>query len=88
VLIDVASDDTGRAQARAAWQADDVDGVTRLTTDATAGDFVDVEIDGVENDYDFTASAVQIVERFRMPARPVRAGRVLPVTTTAGSFGR
>jgi ribosomal protein S12 methylthiotransferase len=88
VLIDAAADSAGRAQARAPWQADDVDGVTRLTTNASPGDFVDVTIDAVEDDYDFAATAVRIVERARTPARPMRAGRVLPVTTTAGSFGR
>ena len=88
VLVDAAADETGRAQGRAPWQADDVDGVTRLTTDATPGDFVEVEIDGVEDDYDFAATAVRIVERVAPPLRAVRGGRVLPVTTTAGSFGR
>jgi ribosomal protein S12 methylthiotransferase len=88
VLVDAAADETGRAQGRAPWQADDVDGVTRLTTDATPGDFVEVEIDGVEDDYDFAATAVRIVERAAPPRRAVRGGRVLPVTTTAGSFGR
>ena len=87
VLVDAAADATGRAQARAPWQADDVDGVTRLVTDATPGDFVDVEIDAVEDDYDFSATALRIAERYR-PARPARVGRVLPVTSTVGSFGR
>jgi ribosomal protein S12 methylthiotransferase len=87
VLVDAAADATGRAQARAPWQADDVDGVTRVVTDAAPGDFVDVAIDAVEDDYDFSATALQIADRYR-PARPVRAGRVLPVTTTVGSFGR
>ena len=88
VLVDAAADATGRAQARAPWQADDVDGVTRLTTTAGAGDFVDVVIDAVEDDYDLAATAVRIVQRAPAPLRPVRGGRVLPVTTTAGSFGR
>jgi ribosomal protein S12 methylthiotransferase len=90
VLVDAAADATGRAQARAPWQADDVDGVTRVMTDAMPGDFVDVEIDAVEDDYDFAATALHIVDRFvdrYRPARPPRMGRVLPVTT-AGSFGR
>ena len=88
VLVDAGADETGRAQGRAPWQADDVDGVTRLTTNATPGDFVEVEIDAVEDDYDFAATAVRIVERTGPPRRAVRGGRVLPVTTTAGSFGR
>ena len=88
VLVDAGRDETGRAQGRAPWQADDVDGVTRLTTNATPGDFVEAEIDAVEDDYDFAATAVRIVERTGPSRRAVRGGRVLPVTTTAGSFGR
>ena len=87
VLIDVAADESGRAQARAPWQADDVDGVTRLTTDARPGDFVDAVIDAVEDDYDLAATALRVAERARVAVRPPRVGRVLPVTTV-GSFGR
>jgi hypothetical protein len=48
---------------------------------------VEVLIDGVEDDYDFTATALGVTDRYR-PARAIRVGRVLPVATTAGSFGR
>jgi ribosomal protein S12 methylthiotransferase len=87
VLVDRAAGDTGRAQARAPWQADDVDGVTRTVTDAAPGDFVEVEITSVEDDYDFAATAVRVVDAQRPVPRSVRLGRVLPVTTV-GSFGR
>ena len=87
VLIDRRADETGRAQARAAWQADDIDGVTRVVSDAAPGDFVEVELTGVEDDYDFSARAVAIIDRYRPVARSSRPGRVLPVTTV-GSFGR
>jgi len=87
VLVDRRADEGGRAQARAPWQADDVDGVTRVVTDAAPGDFVEAELTSVEDDYDFAATAVRIVERQRSVPRSVRLGRVLPVTT-AGSFGR
>ena len=88
VLVDATADATGRAQARAPWQADDVDGVTRVVTDGQPGDFVEVEIDAVEDDYDLSATAVRIVDRSRPPARTARSGRVLPVASTVGSFGR
>jgi len=88
VLIDARADETGRAEGRAPWQADDVDGVTRVTTDARPGDFVEVQFDAVEDDYDFAATAVRIVDRHRPTPRSARLGRVLPVATTAGSFGR
>jgi ribosomal protein S12 methylthiotransferase len=88
VLVDATADASGRAQARAPWQADDVDGVTRVVTDGQPGDFVEVEIDAVEDDYDLSATAVRIVDRSRAPARTARSGRVLPVASTVGSFGR
>jgi ribosomal protein S12 methylthiotransferase len=87
VLVDRPADETGRVQARAPWQADDVDGVTRVITDAGPGDFVEVEFQRVEDDYDFAATAIRIVDRQRPAARGARLGRVLPVTTV-GSFGR
>jgi ribosomal protein S12 methylthiotransferase len=87
VLVDRQADVTGRVEARAPWQADDVDGVTRVATDAQPGDFVQVEITGVEDDYDLSAAAIHILEPARVAPRPARLGRVLPVTT-AGSFGR
>ena len=88
VLVDATADASGRAQARAPWQADDVDGVTRVATDGQPGDFVEVEIDAVEDDYDLSATAVRIVDRSRPAARIARSGRVLPVASTVGSFGR
>jgi ribosomal protein S12 methylthiotransferase len=88
VLVDARGDDADVVQARAPWQADDVDGVTRVVTDAAPGDFVEVEIEAVEDDYDFTATAVRVVDRYRRPARAPRLGRVLPVASTVGSFGR
>jgi ribosomal protein S12 methylthiotransferase len=87
VLVDRPAGDIGRAEARAPWQADDVDGVTRLLTNAAPGDFVEVEITSVEDDYDFAATAVRVVDAQRPAPRSVRLGRVLPVTTV-GSFGR
>ena len=87
VLVDRGADEGGRAQARAPWQADDVDGVTRVVTDAGPGDFVEVELTAVEDDYDFAGTAVRIVNQQRSVPRSIRLGRVLPVTTV-GSFGR
>jgi len=88
VLVDATADASGRAQARAPWQADDVDGVTRVVTNGQPGDFVEVQIDAVEDDYDLSATAVRIVDRSPPPARTARSGRVLPVASTVGSFGR
>jgi ribosomal protein S12 methylthiotransferase len=74
------------AEARLVWQADDIDGVTRVTTDAPAGTLLDVRIDAVEDDYDFSATFVRVVDA---PRAAPRARRRLPMmATTIGSFGR
>jgi ribosomal protein S12 methylthiotransferase len=79
------------AEARAPWQADDVDGITRVHTTAPAGALVRARIDDVVDDYDFAATAAGVV---LLPpgAAPVPRRRMLPVaaagTTTIGSYGR
>ena len=88
LIVDHAADASGLATARAPWQADDVDGVTRVATDAPAGSFVDAEIEEVVDDYDFAARALRTVS---VPASMERrsAARRLPVmAATIGSFGR
>jgi ribosomal protein S12 methylthiotransferase len=78
--------DSGVAQARNLWQADDIDGVTIVSGAGgmAPGAFVDVRLDSVEDDVDFAASVVRIVSA---PAVPRRI-RALPMLTTVGSFGR
>jgi len=86
-------DDDGVVQARTAWQADDIDGITIVdvgAADAAAagivpGAFIDVRLDEVEEDVDFRATLVGVVSA---PPAPRRAARALPIMTTAGSFGR
>jgi ribosomal protein S12 methylthiotransferase len=80
---------SGVIEARTVWQADDIDGLTRVAYDGTApapGSLIDVAIERVVDDYDFDASLVRVVSA---PAsRPTRA-RALPVmTSTVGSYGR
>jgi ribosomal protein S12 methylthiotransferase len=102
VLIDRAAGDGELAQARAPWQADDVDGVTWVETTAPAGSFVDVAIEEVVDDYDFHAIALEPV----IPVVRRRTSRALPLAavgpagesaarttagatpTTIGSYGR
>ena len=81
-----ALDDIQGAVARLPWQADDIDGVTRLDQDAPAGAFVEVEVTGVVDDYDFRARVLRMLEA---PAAPptARRSRELPMATL-GSFGR
>ena len=86
-IVDRPADESGFAEARTVWQADDVDGVTRVRTGATAGTILEVRIDAVENDYDFEATELRVVSAPAMTGR--RTGRALPMlATTIGSFGR
>ena len=62
--------------------------MTRFVGAVSPGDFADVTIESVEDDYDFSAALVKVADRYRVPVRPAALGRVLPVATTAGSFGR
>jgi ribosomal protein S12 methylthiotransferase len=80
----------GEAEARTVWQADDVDGVTLLdgAESLSAGTIVDAVIEGVEDDVDFRATLLRVVDR---PAPPAGARRrALPVVggATIGSYGR
>jgi ribosomal protein S12 methylthiotransferase len=94
VLVDRAATSEGPATARAAWQADDVDGVTWVDTDAPAGSFVEVTIDDVVDDYDFAATARRVLDAptlapRRTRALPMMAEAVAPAAgSTVGSFGR
>lgn len=84
-----ASEGTTAARARLPWQADDIDGVTWVETDAVAGSLIEVDVLDVVDDYDFHA-------RFRRelsapPSAPSGAprGRALPIAADMmGSFGR
>src|SRR5215204_2386136 len=53
LLVDRAGAAGEPAVARAPWQADDVDGVVRVSTPAAAGSFVEATITEVVDDYDF-----------------------------------
>ena len=77
------------AIARLPWQADDIDGVTHVVTDAAPGSLVEVEVIEVVDDYDFSARAVRVLEPMPTVAPAEPRGRALPlVGSTMGSFGR
>lgn len=79
----------GVLQARTVWQADDVDGVTRVAAvaGATPGAIVEVRLDDVVDDYDF-AGTITAVTRPMPKSAPVRARSLPVVGATVGSFGR
>jgi ribosomal protein S12 methylthiotransferase len=74
-------------EARAIWQADDIDGVTWLEGDAAPGSIVEMTITGVRDDYDFVATQHSVVAPPRAPSRWRAALPVLSLTSL-GSFGR
>ena len=79
----------GEAQGRTVWQADDVDGVAHVHGAGTLapGTIVDAVIEGVEEDVDFRATLLRIVDSTERRAVP--RTRSLPVVgTTIGSYGR
>ena len=85
VLVDRAGRAGVPAEARAPWQADDIDGIVRIDAPIAAGRFADVRIDRVEDDYDFRATFLGSIDVEAAPRR----SRALPVTaTTMGSYGR
>jgi hypothetical protein len=88
-MVDRVADEQGVADARTMWQADDIDGITRLRTDAPPGSILDVRIDDVVDDYDFVATELAVIDA---PAVVLRRGaRALPMLgapNTIGSFGR
>ncbi len=87
-LVDRATGSDGRvgSEARTAWQADDIDGITLLDRVVAPGTLVEARIEAVVDDYDFRAT---VVSEISAPHAAPSLARQLPVlTTTIGSFGR
>ena len=79
----------GEAQCRTVWQADDVDGIAYVQgAEALApGSIIDAVIEGVEDDVDFRATLLRVVDSAARGVAP--RARALPVMgATMGSFGR
>ncbi len=88
LVVEAAGRD-GFAVARLPWQADDIDGVTRVASAAAPGSLVEVEVTDVVDDYDFEARERRVLSAPATPSAGPRRGRALPVTATSmGSFGR
>ena len=79
--------DGQRVQARTAFQADDIDGVTYVNgaTDLAPGIFIDVRLDEIVDDFDFNATFVRVVSA---PAARPKPTRALPIMSSIGSFAR
>ncbi len=88
-MVDRAAGADGVAQARLAAQADDIDGVTWVTTSAAPGAILSVRLDEVVDDFDFRASPISVIDTPAPALAAPRAGRALPVASgSVGSFGR
>jgi ribosomal protein S12 methylthiotransferase len=89
-LVDHRATRDEAALARLPWQADDIDGITRLDREAEPGCFVHVQVTGVVDDYDFAARVLTADPR----VAPRRVPRALPLATSIattigfGSYGR
>jgi ribosomal protein S12 methylthiotransferase len=86
-MIDRVAD--GEAQGRTVWQADDVDGIAYVqgAESLAPGTIVDAVIEGIEDDVDFRATLLRVVDSAERRAVP--RARSLPVVgATIGSFGR
>ncbi|MGH7650956.1 MAG: 30S ribosomal protein S12 methylthiotransferase RimO [Gemmatimonadaceae bacterium] len=86
-LVDRADVARGTSQARLPWQADDIDGMTRLDQVLAPGTMVNVAVEEVVDDYDFKASVIRV----ESPpiTRASRSSRELPLgPQSIGSYGR
>ena len=90
LLVDRAGTADELAVARAPWQADDIDGVTHVHTDAPAGSLVQAVISDVIDEYDVEATATGIVSLppAHAPRRPASRSLPLVASSSIGSFGR
>ena len=87
-LVDRANPETGTAQARLPWQADDIDGVTQIDVALPPGTIAEVAVEEVVDDYDFRASVIRVALPAGIPERR-RVSRELPISqVTIGSYGR
>jgi len=86
-----ASEGTTAARVRLPWQADDIDGVSWVETDAPAGALIEVDVLDVVDDYDFRAEfrrVVSLPHATDAPAASALRSRALPIAAGMGSFGR
>ena len=71
---------------RLPWQADDIDGVTVIDDRSEPGEFADVAVEEVVDDYDFRATLVKRV--VSAPRAALKAPRRSLPMASMGSYGR
>jgi ribosomal protein S12 methylthiotransferase len=93
-LVDRAADASGVAEARLYFQADDIDGVTRVRGDAALlaaavpGSVIEVTPTAVVDDYDFEATMVGVVDAVSPGMAPRRTRQLPMAAASVGSYGR
>ena len=106
VMVVGEASELGMLECRAPWQADDIDGVMRVMMPAEVGGIlpvggaparipmgtlIDVHVDHVVDDYDFSATFLRIADMpTSLMAKPAVRSRALPMmaASAVGSFGR
>ena len=83
-IVDRAGSGGQPAQARIYAQADDVDGVTWIATNAEPGALLDVRLTRVVDDYDFHADVVRVISEGK-GNDSTRARRMLPMAPAGAS---
>jgi len=87
-LVDRIDPESGLAEARFSWQADDIDGITRLDVAAAPGTLVEAIPTAVVDDYDFEATVTRVIDA-PVQGAAAKPRRHLPLAgSTIGSFGR
>lgn len=79
--------ESGGVHARLPWQADDIDGVTFIDEELAPGDFAEVAVTSVVDDYDFDALLVGVVNPAVPQSLAKKPRRRLPLVSL-GSYGR
>ena len=85
ILID-RIDENGGSVGRLPWQADDIDGVTIVDDRIEPGEFADVAVEEVVDDYDFRATLIRRIVTASAKAN-ISLRRSLPMASI-GSYGR
>ena len=87
-IVDRVGESPATSEARLPWQADDIDGITRLDESLSPGTLVEVAVEEVVDDYDFQASVIRVVSLSALPERRIRSRELPQSQVTIGSFGR
>jgi ribosomal protein S12 methylthiotransferase len=85
ILVD-RIDENGSSVGRLPWQADDIDGVTIVDDRVEPGEFADVAVAEVVDDYDFRATLIRRI--VSAPAKPDSSPRRSLPMVSIGSYGR